>query len=145
MMGSSIKNSHDVTISQITDEQSTGIADNRNHDVVLISEVRESEAGRAVPIDGASTTRIINGNDNVGLKLHNITRSSDVLSDSLFNAGNIVPRYQINASILSESHVDKPSDSHASLASSSNDKSLLDSQSQAIITTPSQLIGINNG
>jgi hypothetical protein len=38
MMGSSIKNSHDVTISQITDEQSTGVADNLNHGVVLISE-----------------------------------------------------------------------------------------------------------
>jgi hypothetical protein len=159
--------------------------------VVLISEVRESEAGRAVPINGASATRtimkcvgVINGNDNVGLKLHNITRSSDVLSDSLFNAGNIVPCYQINASILSESHVGKLSDSHSSLASSSNDKSpldssatlpfvssgmstiflplqiigkisvstsssneqsLLDSQSQAVIITPSQLIGINNG
>ncbi|KAL3794455.1 hypothetical protein ACHAWO_000238 [Cyclotella atomus] len=110
-------------------------------DVGLISVDRESEAGREVIY--ASTTRtnigviiigiyasttqtnigvisITNDNDNVGFKLHNSLLTLEVLSDSLFNSGEL-SGHQFTGD-LSESHVHKLSDSHASFG---DDLSLL--------------------
>jgi hypothetical protein len=118
------------------------------NEVGLISVTCESEAGGAV-IDASATltnigVSITNDNDNVGSKTHNATSSSpmtsEVLSDSLFNAGKLsshqlnvdilsglqfnvgnLSSYHLKVGDLSQSHVHKLSDSHASLASSSSD------------------------
>jgi hypothetical protein len=139
------------------------------NEVGLISVTRESEAGGAV-IDASATltnigVSITNDNDNVGSKTHNATSSSpmtsEVLSDSLFNAGKLsshqlnvdilsglqfnvgnLSSYHLKVGDLSQSHVHKLSDSHASLASSSSDDDLSLLDSQALL--PFELSGLSN-
>jgi hypothetical protein len=141
------------------------------NEVGLISVTRESKAGRAV-IDASATLTNIgvsitndNDNDNVGSKTHNATSSSpmisEVLSDSLFNAGKLsshqlnvdilsglqfnvgnLSSYHLKVGDLSQSHVHKLSDSHASLASSSSDDDLSLLDSQALL--PFELSGLSN-
>jgi hypothetical protein len=104
---------------------------------------RVSKAGREV-IDASATrtntdVSITNDNENVDFKLHNSPMTSEVLSNSLFNVGNL-SNYHLKAGNLSESHVHKLSDSHAFLASSSSDDNLSLSDSQALL--PFKLSGI---
>jgi hypothetical protein len=114
---------------------------------------RMSKAGREV-IDASATrtntgVSVTNDNEDVDFKLHNSPMTSEVLSDSLFNAG-ILSDHQFNLGILSNCyhlkagdlsklHVHKLSDFHASLASSSSDDNLSLSDSQAL--SPFKLSG----
>jgi hypothetical protein len=102
---------------------------------------RVSKAGREV-IDASATrtntdVSVTNDNEDVDYKLHNSPMTSEVLSDSLFNAGILsdhqfnvgnLSNYHLKAGNLSESHVHVQSDSHAFLASSSSDDNLLENR-----------------
>jgi hypothetical protein len=112
-----------------------------------------SEAGREVINASATQTNtdisVTNDNEDVDFKLHNSPMTSEVLSDSLFNAGTLsghqfnvgnLSNYHLKAGNLSELHVHKLLDSHAFLASSSSDDNLSLSDSQAL--SPFELSGI---
>jgi hypothetical protein len=164
MMGSSIKNSNvEVTISQNPVQSShKGLIKNTGiigcgegllcqglsldeAQALFNANDRVSEVGRKV-IDASATrtntdVSITNDNENVDFKFHNSPMTSEVLSDSLFNAGILsghqfnvgnVSNYHLKAGNLSESHVHKLLDSHAFLASSSSDDDLSLSDSQAL-------------